>query len=50
VTVGRTEMTHRRKSKLTPEEERENALRPDRRLGYDRDQLGVYLAEAPTAT
>jgi len=45
VTASGTEMTRRRKSELTPEEERENALRPDRRLGYDRDQLGGYFMD-----
>jgi tetratricopeptide (TPR) repeat protein len=29
--------------KLSPEERRENALRPCPYLGYDRDSLGVYL-------
>lgn len=33
----------RNRSKLDPEERRENALRPSRYLGFNRDALGVYL-------
>lgn len=33
----------RRKTRLSREERRENALRPDPRLGYDWDSVGLHL-------
>jgi len=33
----------KKRNKKPPEERREEALRPSRFLGYDRDSLGVYL-------
>lgn len=36
-------MSPKVKDNLSPEERRENALRPCRYLGYDHDRLGMYL-------
>jgi len=36
-------MVQKKKGKLNPDERRENALRPNPHLGYDRDELGMYL-------
>jgi tetratricopeptide (TPR) repeat protein len=36
-------MVQKKKDKLNPDERRENALRPNPHLGYDRDELGMYL-------
>jgi Tfp pilus assembly protein PilF len=36
-------MIYKRHPTLDPNERRENALRPNPRLGYDRDALGMHL-------